>query len=70
MSADAELARLAGSPVPDEKSGRPAPGIRPRGLRGLRTLRGLRGLRGEAPLTSRCSPARHTTCTCIRQTGI
>ena len=67
MSADAELARLTGSPVPDEKSGRPAPGIR---LRGLRTLRGLRGLRGEAPLTSRCSPARHTTCTCIRQTGI
>ena len=40
MSADAELARLAGSPAPDEKSGRPAPGIRLRGLRGLRTLRG------------------------------
>ena len=38
-SADAELARLTGPPVPDEKSGRPAPGIR---------LRGLRGLRGES----------------------
>ena len=49
-------------PVLDEKSSRP--GIRPR------TLHDLHGLHGKTPLTSRCSPARHTPCIFIRQAGI
>jgi hypothetical protein len=65
-------------PVPAEKSGRP--GIRPRALRVPRVPRALRALRapralrgpapGKAPLTSRCSPARHISCIFIRQAGI
>jgi hypothetical protein len=52
-------------PVLDEKSSRP--GIRPRTLHGLHDLHDLHG---KTPLTSRCSPARHTPCIFIRRAGI